>query len=330
MRIVEFLERNFKHFNAKETLEAARAWAELEAGGGKMLVALGGAMSTAELGVSLAAAIRSDLIHAISATAANLEEDLFLVMAGERYRALPGYRSLRPQDEAELRDADYNRVTDTCIPEDVMTELTEALLPYWQSAATARQPMFPFEFVYRLLDDGFLDGAGAERLADSWVVAAHRKRLPIYTPGFEDSTLGNAFAAEFMRGRIASHEAIKPGTVQFEHLIDWYLSTSEKAPVGFFQIGGGIAGDFAICCVACIKRDLKRDCPSWAYYAQVSDSTTSYGSYSGAVPGEKITWHKIDVDTPAFAINSDATIVVPLILAYVEERAGAGKTESPR
>ncbi len=167
------------------------------------------------------------------------------------------------------------------------------------------------------------------------MVAAHEKRLPIYTPGFEDSTLGNAFTAEIRLGNISSHGAIKPGTMQFGHLIDWYLSTSSRAPVGFFQIGGGIAGDFAICCVACIKRDLRQECPSWAYFAQVSDSVTSYGSYSGATPGEKITWHKIDVGTPSFMINSDATIVVPLILAYVGEQAltarngNAGSSDPP-
>ena len=50
---------------------------------------------------------------------------------------------------------------------------------------------------------------------------------------------------------------------------------------------------------------------------QISDSTTSYGSYSGAVPNEKITWGKISTDTPSFIIESDATIVAPLVFAYL-------------
>ena len=64
--------------------------------------------------------------------------------------------------------------------------------------------------------------------------------------------------------------------------------------------------------------DLQRESvPLWAYFCQISDSTTSYGSYSGAVPNEKITWGKLGKDTPKFIIESDATIVAPLIFAYI-------------
>jgi deoxyhypusine synthase len=106
-----------------------------------------------------------------------------------------------------------------------------------------------------------------------------------------------------------------------EYMIDlasWYQKTSAKASIGFFQIGGGIAGDFPICVVPMLHQDLRLpDIRLWGYFCQVSDSTTSYGSYSGAVPNEKITWGKLAVDTPKFVIESDATIVVPLIWARV-------------
>jgi deoxyhypusine synthase len=67
-----------------------------------------------------------------------------------------------------------------------------------------------------------------------------------------------------------------------------------------------------------LQQDLQRpDIPLWGYFCQISDSTTSYGSYSGAVPNEKITWGKLSVDTPTFIIESDATIVAPLIFAWL-------------
>jgi deoxyhypusine synthase len=67
--------------------------------------------------------------------------------------------------------------------------------------------------------------------------------------------------------------------------------------------------------------------PLWGYFCQISDSTTSYGSYSGAVPNEKITWGKLGViDTPKFIIESDATIVAPLILAIPFSRSMSGGT----
>ena len=87
---------------------------------------------------------------------------------------------------------------------------------------------------------------------------------------------------------------------------------------GFFQIGGGIAGDFPICVVPLLRQDMqKTDTPMWGYFCQIGDSTTSYGSYSGAVPNEKITWGKLDLNTPRFMIESDATIVAPLVFAQV-------------
>ena len=101
-------------------------------------------------------------------------------------------------------------------------------------------------------------------------------------------------------------------------LVDWYKKNSQGAGVGFFQIGGGTAGDFPICCVPMMEQDLGwTGTPLWAYFCQISDSTTSYGSYSGAVPNEKITWGKLAPDTPKFIMESDATIVAPLIFAYV-------------
>jgi len=313
-----FIDEHFRHFNARETRDAARAWRTLLDGGGEMFLAMAGAMSSAELGVSLARMIRGSHLHGICATAANLEEDLFNLFARREYRMVPHYRDLSPEDERALRDEGLNRVTDTCIPESVMRHTENILLELWQEAARTDTPRFMWEFIYQLL--------GREELAqhyqippeDSWVLAAREKGLPIYTPGWEDSTLGNIFCAKVMTGDLPHHQVVRSGTEQLQHLAEWYLERAERAvPVGFFQIGGGIAGDFPICVVPMLIQDLRREVPFWAYFAQISDSTTSYGSYSGAVPNEKITWYKLDVDTPKFMINSDATIVAPLIFAYV-------------
>jgi deoxyhypusine synthase len=101
-------------------------------------------------------------------------------------------------------------------------------------------------------------------------------------------------------------------------LAEWYETNSRENEVGFFQIGGGIAGDFPICVVPMLNQDMgKTTIPKWSYFCQISDSTTSYGSYSGAVPNEKITWGKLELNGPKHIIESDATIVAPLLFAYV-------------
>jgi deoxyhypusine synthase len=279
---------------------------------------MAGAMSTGEIGITLAEMIRQDKVSAISCTAANLEEDIFNLFAHDEYAMVPHYKDLKPADEAKLRDQGFNRVTDTCIPETVMRHTERILVEMWAEAAEKGKSRFPYEFVYDLLDREELEAHYQIPKKNSWVIAAKEKGIPVFTPGFEDSTLGNIFCARAMQGKIRNHNACRTGTEQMQFLANWYLERVEKnIPVGFFQIGGGIAGDFAICAVPMLIQDLRKDIPFWAYFAQISDSVTSYGSYSGAVPNEKITWYKLDVDTPKYMINSDASIVAPLIFSYV-------------
>jgi deoxyhypusine synthase len=317
--ISAFMELNFRHFNARETLDAARAWRELLDRGGAMFLTLAGAMSTAEIGVSLAKMIRQGKVSAMCCTAANLEEDLFNLFNHDEYKMVPGYRDLSPEGEKELYDQGFNRVTDTCIPEGVFRQVQARMTRLWREAAETGEPRFPYEFAYALLDDPGVSELFQIPAEHSWVLAAKDMGLPIYTPGFEDCTLGNIFVSEVMRGGLPHHGAVRHGTEQMQHLAHWYPGmAAQGVPVGFFQIGGGIAGDFPICVVPMLIQDLERaDTPFWAYFAQIGDSTTSYGSYSGAVPNEKITWGKLDADTPRFMINSDAAIVAPLIFAYV-------------
>jgi deoxyhypusine synthase len=114
--ISNFIDRHFRHFNAASLRDAAIAYREhLE--GGKMMITLAGAMSTAELGISLAEMIRKGKVDIISCTGANLEEDLMNLVAHSHYKRVPNYRDLTPEDEWELLEQGLNRVTDTCIPE---------------------------------------------------------------------------------------------------------------------------------------------------------------------------------------------------------------------
>jgi deoxyhypusine synthase len=318
----DFLEKHFRHFNARETVAAAKAYEDHLAAGGKMLVSLGGAMSTAELGIVLARMIRAGKVHAISCTGANLEEDVFNLIAHDNYKVIPDWRALSGEMEESLFESGFNRVTDTCIPEDVMHHLEARLCDRWQRACTRNERKFPYEYLFDILLSDELRPHYQIDPMDSWMLAAAEKGIPVWSPGWEDSTTGNMFAATVFRGGLPHHQCVKSGTEQFEAVIRWYLDEVERlgrrpAP-GFFQIGGGIAGDFAICVSPSIIVDLKRpEAPKWGYFCQISDAVTSYGGYSGAVPNEKITWGKLEKDTPKFMIQSDATIVAPLIFAYL-------------
>ena len=317
--IRDFMKLHYRHFNAAVVVDAAEAWINLLENNGKMFFTMAGAMSTAELGISLAELIRQDKVHAICTTGANIEEDIFNLVAHSHYKRVPHYRFLSSQEEIELRDEGFNRVTDTCIPEEeAMRRIEHKILKLWQKADREGRRMFHYEYFYELIRSGALDDCMDTDPKNSWLIAACEKNLPVFTPGMEDSTLGNIFVSNVIKGNLKRFDLIKSGLEQMDMLIQWYMATSPAHPIGFFQIGGGIAGDFPICVVPLIIQDLrKKDCRLWSYFCQISDSTTSYGSYSGAVPNEKITWFKIDVDTPRFVIESDATIVAPLIFSYV-------------
>jgi deoxyhypusine synthase len=318
-KISEFIRHHYRHFNAVALTDAAHAYERHISQGGQMLVTLAGAMSTAELGLSLAEMIREEKVHAISCTGANLEEDIFNLVAHDHYKRLPHYRELSAKDEERLMLGQLFRVTDTCIPEgEAVRRLESAVLEEWLVADRTGEAYFPHEFFYRILLSGKLEQYYHIDPKDSWVLAAAQKGLPIMVPGWEDSTLGNTFASYVISGQIRNVHTVRTGIEYMIELTRWYQTTCRKHSIGFFQIGGGIAGDFPICVVPMLEQTLKiKDIPRWGYFCQISDSTTSYGSYSGAVPNEKITWGKLSAATPKFIIESDATIVVPLIFGAV-------------
>ncbi|MGD2170224.1 MAG: deoxyhypusine synthase family protein [Chlamydiota bacterium] len=323
MSISSFLEKHYRHFNAAACIDAAKGWVDLINNGGKMLVTLAGAMSTAELGISLSELIRQDLVHGICCTGANLEEDFFNLVAHDSYLRIPEYRTLSKKEEMDLYNNGLNRVTDTCIPEEIaIQKIGKHLLALWKKAEQENKRYFPHEYFFQLFESKVLEEEYQIDLKDSWLYAAYEKKLPIFTPGYEDSSTGNIFVANVMKKELNNITTIKSGFEQMQHVVKWYR---ENNSIGFFQVGGGIAGDFPICAVPLIRQDLQEiNSPLWAYFCQISDSTTSYGSYSGAVPNEKITWGKLDENTPSFIIESDATIVAPLVFQYVLEKALTG------
>ena len=318
MKIKDFVHEHYKHFNAAALVDAAKAYEKHLSQGKKMLVSLAGAMSTAELGKSLAEMIRQDKVHIISCTGANLEEDIMNLVAHEHYKRVPNYRDLTPTEEKALLDKGLNRVTDTCIPEEeAFRRLQGHVYELWKEAEINGERFLPHEFMYKLLRSGVLEQYYQIPPENSWMIAAAEKNLPLVVPGWEDSTLGNIFASYCIKKEL-SPNTMKNGIEYMMELANYYSNEAGKEGIGFFQIGGGIAGDFPICVVPMLYQDLENtNTPFWSYFCQISDSTTSYGSYSGAVPNEKITWGKLDVDTPKFIIESDATIVAPLIFAYL-------------
>ncbi len=305
------MDEHYLHFNAGELARCSSSLREFLDGGGRLMVTLAGAMSTAEMGRSLAPAIRAQKVHAICCTGANLEEEVFSLVSRSKYEKISNWRDLTAQDDANLRDRGMNRVTDVAIPEESFRGLEESLMALWEDAEAAGDSRFPHEYLYDLLLHGGLDFDSSPE--KSWLMAAADANLPIFTPGWEDSTLGSILAARVLDRSLKDASIVKGGLEAMQSLADWYRE--DDSPTGILQVGGGISGDFAISVVPMLRQDVGMDVPLWSWFAQISESKASYGGYSGAPPNEKISWEKIDVATPRFMIESDATIVLPLLLA---------------
>ena len=319
--VLGLFQKLFFNFNARQMKDATLAFKKHLDDGGKMLVAMGGAMSSAQMGITLAPMIKNDKIHVISCTGANLEESVFRLVAHNSYKDYPDYRYFTKQDDEDILNRGERRVTDTSIPEEEAFRVVEPIiLKYWKEAQAKGERYFPHEFFYKiLLSDELKDKYEGDPEA-CWLLEAAKKNLPIVVPGWEDSTLGNIFAGYCKAGEV-SPTVMKTGVEYMMYLYDKYTELAKSGPgLGFFQIGGGISGDFPICVVPSIKYDLKKEVRPWGYFCQISDSTTSYGSYSGATPNEKITWDKLTKHTPMFVIESDATIVVPLMFEAILDR----------
>ena len=327
--LLEFVARNYKNFNSRALRDSLFAYWDHVRGGGRMFWALAGAMSSAQLGITLAPAIRKGLVHGMSVTGANLEESLFRLVAHDSYRDFPEYRYFTKQDDTKILQQRMRRVTDTSIPEDEAFRAVEKILvPMWREATANGKRRFWHEYFYELVKK-----LGNEHLEGDpracWLLAAAETNLPLVVPGHEDSTFGNIFASH-VKGGECSANIVKSGIEYMAQFYDDYRALSKGSAtggkgLGFFQIGGGIAGDFPICVVPSLKYDLREQVAPWAYFCQISDSTTSYGSYSGATPNEKITWDKLTEHTPMFVIESDATIVAPLMLGALLECQRAPK-----
>jgi deoxyhypusine synthase len=319
--VLDLFKKLFHNFNARQMKDATIAFKKHLDEGGKMMLAMGGAMSSAQMGVTLAPMIREGKIHAISCTGANLEESVFRLVAHDSYKDYPDYRYFTKEDDEAILNRGERRVTDTSIPEEEAFRVMEPIiLKRWKEAEAKGERYFPHEYFYQiLLSDELKDKYEGDPTA-CWLLAAAEMNLPIVVPGWEDSTLGNIFAGYCKAGEV-SPSIMKTGVEYMMYLYDEYEKLAKDgAGLGFFQIGGGISGDFPICVVPSIKYDLKKPVKPWGYFCQISDSTTSYGSYSGATPNEKITWDKLTKHTPMFVIESDATIVAPLMFEAILDR----------
>jgi deoxyhypusine synthase len=323
--ITAYTRKTLLHCNGGATRESAEWLKNHLDTGGKLVVSIAGALSSFQQGILLSELIRQRKIHAISVTGANHEESYYRYIAHSHYAYIRRYTELTPTQEQELRNAGLRRITDTFLPEDESVRIMEPkLLKLMKQAAKEGKRYFPHEYFSELFEQGLIRPDRLSDPEDCWVYAAWKYKIPIFIPGFEDSTMGNIFASYTYTGKHAKKEPlfdqsiIKSGIEYFHEAYDWYMKTSADAPIAYLQLGGGIAADFFICVVPSLKHDLGiKKVRDWAGFIEIGSSPMSYGSYSGAGGKEKITWDKLSVKSYYNIIQSDVTVAFPWIAAIL-------------
>src|SRR6058998_2170612 len=227
--LTDVIKHHYRHFNAAALKAAADDYIRHLDRGGVMFMTIAGAMSTAEIGLSLSEMIRQNKVHAISCTGANLEEDIFNLVAHDCYERVPHYRQLGPADEQALLDRHMNRVTDTCIPEgEAMRRIESAVLRHWVEKDRAGKRLFPHEFMYEILRDGSIKSEYQIDPKNSWMIAAAEKNLPMFVPGWEDSTLDNMYAGHCISGDVKNVQIVRTGIEYMIALADWYTKIAPR------------------------------------------------------------------------------------------------------
>src|SRR3990167_3101080 len=192
MTVLDLLQKLFYNFNSRAMKDATLAYKKHLEDGGRMMLAMAGAMSSAQLGVTLAPMIREKKIHIISTTGANLEESIFRLVAHDSYKDYPDYRYFTKEDDQKILQRGERRVTDTSIPEEEAFRVIEPIiLKRWKEAEKNGQRFFPHEYFYKILLSDELKGKYEGNPDHCWLLEAAKKNLAIVVPGWEDSTLGN-------------------------------------------------------------------------------------------------------------------------------------------
>jgi deoxyhypusine synthase len=289
------------------------------------------------MGITISELIRAGKIGGISVTGANMEESLYRLFAHAEYAYIPNYDGLTRAQEKELDHRGIRRITDTFLPEDESVRvILPMLMKLWREAEKKGERLLWHEFFFRLFERDMIkiDPAKAE---DCWLYQAWKHSIPVFVPGWEDSTMGNIFTQACYKGnhrflkrfklpKPVSKDVVEPGFVYMHRLAEWYMDATEEHQLAFFQLGGGIAGDFPICVVPHLKKDYLADesidtqeelIPPWAGFIEVFLSPMSAGSYSGAGGKEKITWGKLNPDAFMAQIYGDYTTIFPNIVALV-------------
>ena len=278
-----------------------------------------GAMTIGKMQLLVADLIETGRIHYVAATGALMAHGLIEGSGCKHYKYDPSV-----SDEV-LAAHGLNRVTDSLEPEtnfDHIEEIVGAVLAKYDGHRTRGSNEF-YHDIGRYI---------AERYPDvrSILASAYHRDVPIVTPAFIDSELGNdVFVENLKRRRDGQLKMVFDSELDTEIL---FKAAASAKRLGIFTIGGGVPRNNTQNVAPLHEIHNKRlgiDEPacSFHYGVRIDPAQMALGHLSGCTYSEGSSWRKFDFEGPRAEIRADATIAWPFIQRFALEKLGFYKTE---
>jgi deoxyhypusine synthase len=313
MSVTELVEEVFLSYNAGRMREACRLFTQ------KMLadnvtvgLSLSGALSPAGLGMScLVPLMEAGFIDWIISTGANLYHDTHFALRMEMHQSRPGLNDLELRKHQVIRIYDIVFDYENLLGTDKFYRVLCRSEPFQQTFGTAEFHYLVGKYLAAREDEA----AGAGKKHRSFVAAAYRCGVPIFTSSPGDSSIGMNLAALQLEGSALRIDPLRDVN-QSASIV--YQAKMSGGRSGVFILGGGSPKNFMLQTEPQIQEVLGLEEAGHDYFLQVTDARPDTGGLSGATPQEAMTWGKVDPNMLPDTVTCyvDSTVFLPILTAY--------------
>ncbi|MEM1988877.1 MAG: deoxyhypusine synthase [Candidatus Woesearchaeota archaeon] len=275
-------------FQASEVFKAAKIINTMINENVKIFLTFTSNLTTSGLRSLFAQWISTGKIHAVVTTAGTVEEDIMKAL-GEKF-----YLGKFKEDDIKLHEQGLNRIGNLMISNDSYMKFEGFITPILDEIAKSNKRITVSELLWLI----------GEKINDenSILRQCYLKKVPIFVPGITDGAIG--FHLYLTQQK--NHDFVIDVVKDFANIM---FSITEDDKKGIIALGGGISKHHAIL-AAMISGGM-----DYAVYITTSKETS--GSASGATTSEAKSWGKIKDDSDSVTVIGDATIIFPLISAFV-------------
>ncbi len=243
----------------------------------------------------------------LSAPARNLYHDTHYALGMDLYQARPGLDDLKLREHQVIRIYDIVFDYENLLGTDRFYRTICRGEPFQKTFGTA-------EFHY--LVGKYLSEREQQvgRQGRSFVAAAYRHGVPIFTSSPGDSSIGMNLAALELEGSALRIDPLRDVN-QSAAIV---LEAKRTGASGVWILGGGSPKNFMLQTEPQIQEVLGLSESGHDYFLQITDARPDTGGLSGATPSEAMTWGKVDPETLPDTVTCylDSTVALPLMTAY--------------